>query len=311
MRLKNITGGNFLVFVAHIGALIAVTFWGTSFLSTKVLMETAEFTPVEMYVYRFAGAYFLLLLITFRKLFSDSLSDEFTFFLSGICSGSLYFITENIALQLTKAGNVSLLASTSPLFTTILMAIVFKQKLKTGVLVGSGIAIAGVACIILGNGESLELKPTGDLLAIAASVCWAIYTIAIRRVIPVYTSLFITRKLFFYGVITAVPLLLFQEGGYHLSLIIDMSHPEYLFNFLFLVVCCSVLAYLIWNESLKILGAVITSNYLYLQPPITMITAAFFLNEHMYLIGIIGCILVIAGLIISDKWKGSIWFQKK
>lgn len=311
MELKKIMGGNFLVFVAHIGALITVTFWGTSFLSTKVLMETGGFTPVEMYVYRFAGAYILLLLITFRKLFSDSWRDEFTFLLSGICSGSLYFITENIALQLTKAGNVSLLASTSPLFTTLLMAIVFKQRLKTGVLIGSGIALAGVACIIFGNGDSLELKPTGDLLAIAASICWAIYTIAIRRVIPTYTSLFITRKLFFYGVITALPLLLIQGEPYHLGLLVNIAHPEYLINFLFLVVCCSVLAYIIWNETLKILGAVTTSNYLYLQPPITMITAALFLNEHMFIIGIIGCVLVIAGLIISDKWKGSIWFLKK
>lgn len=311
MKLNSLKGGNFLIYVAHIGALLTVTFWGTSFLSTKVLMETGGFTPVEMYVYRFVGAYILLFLLTFKKLFSDSWRDEFTFFLSGICSGSLYFITENMALQLTKAGNVSLLASTSPLFTTILMAIVFKQKLKTGVIVGSGMAIFGVGCIILGNGESLEIRPTGDLLAIAAAICWAIYTIAIRRVIPMYTSLFVTRKLFFYGVVTALPILFIQNEPFHLSLLFDLNQPQYLLNYLFLTVCCSVLAYLIWNEALKKLGAVSASNYLYLQPPITMVAAYFFLGEHIFMLGVIGCVLVIAGLIISDKWKGSIWFLKK
>lgn len=313
MKSKIAINGNFLVYVAHIGALLTVTFWATSFLSTKVLMESGGFTPVEMYVYRFTGAYLLLFLITFKKIMSDSWRDELTFLLSGICSGSLYFITENIALQLTKAGNVSLLASISPMFTTLLMAVVFKQKLKPGVIIGSGIAILGVGCIILGNGESLELRPTGDLLAIAAAMCWAIYTIAIRRVIPTYTTLFITRKLFFYGVITALPILLIQMQSEpsHLSLLFDINRPRYFFNFMFLVLCCSVLAYIIWNEAMKILGAVTANNYLYLQPPITMVAGSFFLGEHVFMMGVLGCILVIVGLIISDKWKGSIWFNRK
>lgn len=274
-------------------------------------MERGGFTPVEMYVYRFAVAYLLLLCITFKNIKSRSWRDELTLFISGICAGSLYFITENYALRLTTAGNVSLLASISPLFTTFLMAIVFKQKIQTGVLIGSGVAIAGVACIILSNGTGLEFRPQGDLLALAAALCWAIYTIAVRRVIPLYTSLFITRKLFFYGVITALPLLFIQKEPYHLALLFDLHQPEYLLNFLFLVVMCSICSYLIWNETMKKLGSVTANNYLYLQPPITMIAGYFFLGEKIFLLGYIGCALVIGGLIISDKWKGSIWFKKK
>lgn len=311
MRINKSTGSRYLSLLAHVGALIIVMFWGTSFLSTKVLMDSGGFTPVEMYVYRFAFAYILLLCFTLKKIKSNSWRDELTFLVSGICAGSLYFITENYALRLTTAGNVSLLASTSPLFTTFLMALVFKQRLKGGVLIGSAIAIAGVACIILSNGESLEFRPQGDLLAIAAAVCWAIYTIAVRRVIPTYTSLFITRKLFFYGVVTALPLLFIQHEPYHLGLLIDMSEPQYLINFIFLVVFCSALAYYVWNEAMKILGSVSANNYLYLQPPITMIAGYLFLGEKIFLLGYVGCALVIGGLIISDKWKGSIWFKKK
>ena len=311
MSLGGKTGTKYLTILWHLGALIIVSFWATSFLSTKVLMEDGGFTPVEMYVYRFIGAYILILLFTFKKFRSNSIIDEFTFFLSGICAGSLYFVTENYALTLTSAGNVSLLASTSPLFTTFLMALVFKQKLKTGVLVGSAIALAGISCIIFANGESLEFKPKGDFLAITAALCWAIYTIAIRRLIPNYTSIFITRKLFFYGVITALPLLLLQNEPLHLHLLFNLQHPAYIFNFTYLVACCSVLAYVIWNEAMKNLGAVTANNYLYLQPPITMIAGYFLLHEQVYLLGILGCGLVIVGLIISDKWKGSISFRKK
>lgn len=172
-------------------------------------------------------------------------------------------------------------------------------------------AIAGVACIILSNGGGLEFRPEGDLLALAAALCWAIYTIAVRRVIPLYTSLFITRKLFFYGVVTALPLLLVQNEPYHIHLLFDLRQPEYLVNFLFLVLMCSICSYLIWNETMKKLGSVTANNYLYLQPPITMVAGYFFLGEKIFMLGYIGCALVIAGLIISDKWKGSIWFRKK
>lgn len=274
-------------------------------------MLDGNFTPVEMFVYRFALAYVLVLMLTIRKIKSDNWRDELTFFVSGICAGSLYFITENYALELTSAGNVSLLVSISPLFTTFLMAIVFRQKISTGVLVGSGVAIFGVAAIILSGGEELTFRPEGDLLALAASMCWAIYTITIRRVIPVYTSLFVTRKLFFYGVVTAIPLLLLQKEPLHLQLLFDMSQPKFFLSFMYLVVLCSVVAYLLWNIVMKKLGSVTSNNYLYLQPPITMLAGYIFLGEQILLLGYVGCVLVILGLIISDKWKGSIWFRKK
>lgn len=302
---------NYLKILAHLGALVTVSFWATSFLSTKVLMERGGFTPVEMYVYRFALAYIVILAMTFRKIKSNNWKDELTLLVSGICAGSLYFITENYALKMTTAGNVSLLASMSPLFTTFLLALVFRQKIQTGVILGSGLAIVGVACIIFSHGESLEIKPAGDILALAAAVCWAIYTIAVRRVIPLYTSMFITRKLFFYGVITALPLLFMQQESFHLGLLFDFNHPEYFLNFMYLVLMCSIASYLIWNEVMKQLGTVTSNNYLYLQPPITMVAGFFFLGEQIMFLGYLGCVLVIAGLIVSDKWKGSIWFKRK
>lgn len=303
MRFKNEGNSKYILLIAHLGALITVIFWATSFLSTKVLMERGGFTPVEMYVYRFAFAYLLLLCLTFKHMRSRSWKDELTLFISGMCAGSLYFVTENYALTLTTAGNVSLLVSTSPLFTTLLIAMLYRQKVKTGVWIGSVVAMSGVAFVILSNGTGLAFRPQGDLLALAASLCWGIYSVAVRRVIPLYSSLFITRKLFFYGVVTAIPLLLIQNEPYHLALLFDINHPDYIINFLYLVCMCSVFAYLIWNESMKSLGSVIANNYLYLQAPITMVAGYFFLGEQIFIMGYIGCILVVGGLIISDKWK--------
>ncbi len=298
---RTTAGKKYLVLLAHLGALVTMGAWGTSFLSSKILMQEGGFTPVETFIYRFTAAYLLLLLLTFRKILSLTWRDELQFLVCGICAGSLYFITENYALNYTTTGNVSLLASISPLFTTILMAVVFKTRIKTGEILGSIVAFAGVGCVVFSSGDSLEIHPKGDLLALSAALCWAIYTIVVKRLIPHYSSLFITRKLFFYGVLTALPLLFLQHEPYHLHLLFDLHQPQYIMNLAFLVIMCSVAAYLIWNEVMKILGSVTASNYLYLQPIVTMIAAYFVFGEQVYLLGYIGCALIIGGLVMADK----------
>ncbi len=298
---------NYLILLGHLGALLTVSAWGSSFLSTKIMMETGGFTPVEMYIYRFAFAYIILLFCTFRKFFANSWKDELQLAACGLCAGSIYFVTENYALKFTSTGNVSLLASLSPLMTTLLISVIYKVRLKPGVLIGSVVAILGVASIILSSGEGFVIQPKGDILALSAALSWAIYTIAVKRLVPLYNSFFITRKLFFYGVVSALPLLLIQREPLHLAELVDFSHPTLCMNFLFLALFCSLGAYLVWNEAMKILGPVISSNYLYLQPLVTLVAAFFILHEKVTLLGYIGCALIIGGLLISDKLK---WERK-
>lgn len=299
---RRLSDTKYLKVLGHIGAVITVSAWGSSFIATKVLMEQGGFSPVEMYIYRFAAAYLLLLLFTFRKFLSNSLRDELQFLICGVCAGSLYFITENYALQHTTAGNVSLLSSLSPIFTTILMATFFRTKIGAGVMIGSVVAAVGVACVVFSQGAGLEIHPLGDLLALSSALSWAVYSIVVKKLIPHYTTLFITRKLFFYGVLTAIPFFFATQGGdYHLSLLFSIDHPTFLASFLFLVVLCSMAAYIIWNESMKILGPVQANNYIYMQPLVTMVAAYFVLGESISILGYIGCALIIGGLVVADK----------
>ena len=264
-------------------------------------MISGGFTPVEVFVYRFAFAYILLLAFTCKKIMSNNSKDELMLLICGMCAGSIYFIAENYALQYSNVGNVSLLVSLSPIFTTALMAFIYRFVPKPNVIIGSFIAFVGVACIIFSEGEGFEINPVGDLIALSAALSWAIYTIVVKRLTPIYSSLFITRKLFFYGVITALPLLFIQHQPFHFHLLFDLNNPQYLLNFLFLGLFCSACAYLVWNEVMKILGAIKANNYLYMQPLVTMIAGYFVLDEQIYLLGYLGCALIIGGLIISEK----------
>lgn len=264
-------------------------------------MEDASLSPIEVYVYRFAIAYLVLLAFTFKKIFSNSLRDEVQLLMCGVCAGSIFYVLENYALHYTTTGNVSLLSSLSPLITTGMMAVIFRFRPGVGMLIGSLIAFVGVFCVIFSHGEGIEINPLGDILALATSFSWAIYAVGVKRLVPVYSSFFITRKLFFYGVLTAAPLLWIGGQPSHLGIL--FSNTGFLLNLLFLVVVCSLLAYVAWNNATATLGPVATNNYLYLQPLVTMVVAYFVLGEEISLLGYLGCILIIGGLIVSDKLK--------
>lgn len=311
-QMRSTMNSKYLKGVGHLAALVTVVAWGGSFISTKVLMEDGGFTPVEVYVYRFAIAYFLMLAITFRKILSNNLKDELQFLLCGVCAGTLYFLTENYALKYTTAGNVSLLSAISPIFTTLLVALVFRTRITKGAVFGSFACFAGVALVIfspaIALGSGFEIHPLGDILALTCAVSWAVYSVAVRRLLPLYSTFFVTRKLFFYGVLTALPLLFFQHEPYHLHLLFET--PKYFLNLLFLVIMCSVAAYLLWNEAMKLIGSVAANNYLYLQPLVTMVAGWWFFGEHIYLWGYVGCALIIAGLVIADRWISPVSSRK-
>ena len=83
------------------------------------------------------------------------------------------------------------------------------------------------------------------------------------------------------------------------------------YHILFLVLFCSIAAYLLWNEVMKYLGPVMANNYLYAQPIVTMIAAYFVFGENVNLLGYVGCGLIIGGLIISDKMKDGIRLRRQ
>lgn len=285
-------------YLFHIGAIAVIAVWGTSFVSTKVLLD-AGLHAVEIYIYRFLVAYLVIAAICHKKLWSDSLVDEMLFMVCGLCGGSIYFIAENTALNYTLVSNVSLLTTLSPLLTTLLIGIIYKnERPAPWVYVGSVVAIAGVACIIFKNGFNMTVMPLGDLLALSAALSWAIYSIVLRKVNANYSALFITRKTFFYGLLTAVPFLIIEP---EISSPAVLLQPTVLFNLLFLSLTASLLAYLIWSQAVKRLGAIKTSNYLYFQPVTTMIVSAIIIdNDPLTLMGCIGCLLIIGGVWFGD-----------
>ncbi len=295
--LRRQSTGKFTLLLFHLGAILTVTAWGASFVSTKVLLDNG-LHPAEIYVYRFTLAYLIVLLFNHEKFRSNSLRDEGLFLLIGLCAGSIYFIAENTALQYTLTTNVSLITTTAPILTTLLVGAIYKsERPGRGFLVGSGVAFLGVGFVVFNSSFMIQVNPLGDLLSLLAAFAWAVYSLLLRKLNATYSVMYITRKTFFYGVITAIPFVLIEPEISSPALLL---RPAVIGNLVFLGIFASMVGYALWAQTVKALGPVKASNYLYFQPIVTLIIAALALDEHVSWIGYTGCALIIGGVWLSD-----------
>jgi drug/metabolite transporter (DMT)-like permease len=212
---------------------------------------------------------------------------------------SIYFLFENYALTYTYASNVSIIVATAPFLTGLLARIVYKERLKRGFMLGFVLSIAGIILITLNGSMELHLNPFGDLLAIGASLCWAFYSIAtveVKR--PEYSSIALTRRIFFYGLVTMLPLMPLTGFRFDPE---SLMMPRNIGLYLYLGVMASGLCYITWNKAMEILGAVRTTVYIYLVPVVTLIFSYFVLGERLTAVSLFGCAVILAGLIMSER----------
>ena len=295
----------------HLLALAVVAVWGVTFVSTKVLIG-AGMHPVAIFFCRFLLAYtgiwlYIALSRQSKKLWYGW-KEELVFLLLGVSGGSLYFLTENLALAYTQATNVAFLVCSAPLFTAI-FTLIYRRlgkgrfvdglepvQLGWPLIGGTLLALTGMALVVF-DGAKLQLSAGGDLLAIAAALCWAVYSLFMGQMTREYGTVAATRKVFFYGLLTILPFL----GGYK-----DSFAPEVLgqtavwFNLLFLGLVASLVCFILWNLAMDKLGNVSSTNYVYLNPVFTLISATILLGERMTLLAAIGSAAILAGVI----WAG-------
>ncbi|ANR72844.1 DMT family transporter [Prevotella scopos JCM 17725] len=282
----------------HLLAILIVAVWGTTFVNTKVLFNSG-LTPLEIFFLRFAIAYVCIWFISPRKLLARSWRDELIMILLGITGGSVFFLAENYAVGLTYVNNVSFIVCTAPLLT-VLLGITFVKSIKAtwSLIVGSLIALLGVAVVIFNGSFVLHLSPWGDLLTLLASLCWAVYSLLMKKISNSYSAIFITRKIFFYGLVTVLPAFIFDPWTATISMLLT---PKVMLNLLFLGVIASFLCFVLWTLVIVKIGAMTSSNYLYLNPISTVVTSAIFLNEPMTAIAYIGSALILIGVAVSNK----------
>ena len=119
----------------HLSAVITILIWGTTFISTKLLLK--DFTPIEILIFRFLIGYITLLIIYPHRVKMSGLKQELYFAAAGLSGVTLYFLLENISLNYTLATNVGVIISIAPFFTAIFAHLFFNnEKLSSNFFIG-------------------------------------------------------------------------------------------------------------------------------------------------------------------------------
>lgn len=289
----------------HFVAFIIVAIWGSTFVFTKMLL-LAGLSPAQIFTLRFIIAYVLLMGYSLSKrsfrLFSYNWRDELLMLVLGITGGSVYFLAENAAMLFTTATNTSLIVCSCPLFAMLLFAVVYRhsEHISKVQALGSVLACMGMAVVVLNGHFVLHLSPLGDLLAFAACLCWAVYSLLMKPATERYSTLFITRKVFFYGLVTIIPYYLIVPGFPSLDVLL---RSDVLWNLLFLGVVASMICYVAWNWVISRLGAVVATNWVYFNPITTILFAWWLLHEQITIWFLLGTVFILVGMYLADKGK--------
>lgn len=278
-----------------LSALFTITVWGSTFIASKKLLTV--YTPSQIMLTRFLLAYCALWLLRPRRL-TLTRRQELSFLLLGLSGCSLYFYTENTALTYTLASNVSIIVAAAPIFTAVLAHFAGEERFRRQTLWGFLVAFTGVVLVVCNGTFVLKLNPRGDLLALGAAACWAVYSVLLRRVGRGLDPVLTTRRTLFWGAVTAVPLVLLEGAPFPTA---PLTTPVIAGNFLFLGLIGSGLCYVLWNNAFRLLGVVATNNFIYLNPFITIVAAHIFLDEPVSPLALLGAALITIGVVAAQR----------
>ena len=283
--------------LGHLAAIFTIIVWGTTFISTKVLLT--DFQPVEILFVRLLLGLMALFIVDPHPVKGVTLKQELTFAAAGLTGITMYYLMENVALTYTLASNVGVIVSVSPFFTVILASIFLKSegKMRLNFFLGFIVAMIGIALISF-NGAKLQLNPIGDFLCLGSAFVWGWYSVLSKKIGEYgYSVIQITRKIFVYGILFMIPTLFFFDFNLNFETLLQ---PKYFMNYIYLGLCASATCFVTWNYAVKVLGAVKTSIYIYLIPVITIVASAAILKEPITWISATGAVLTVTGLFLSE-----------
>ena len=278
--------------------LLAVVFWGISFVATKTVL--LEIKPVTVIILRLILASILLAIVAFstKRSFSVNLKSHGWIFILALVA-TFHLWIQVTGLQYTTASNTGWIIGTAPIFMAILGLIFFKEKVTILQLGGILIAMFGLL-LLIGKGNILNIdliENKGDLLVLGSAFTWGVYSMVNKKISLTYSPLMTILYLFLMMAIIIIPFNLNLET---FNSVINLSFIGWV-SILFLGLFCSGIAYVIWAQALRDMESAKVGAFLYFEPFITVLAAWFFLREAITFMMILSGLLITLGVFIVNK----------
>jgi len=284
-------------------ALLAVVVWGASFVATKVALRYAS--PDVVVWLRFAMGMVILgaAVLAGRKFALPEKRDWPYFALLGFLGITFHQWLQSTGLVTTQATTTGWIVASIPVFMALLGWLVLKERLLWLQVAGILFSAFGVVLVIThGNLLLLVLGKfgtVGDFLILVSAPNWAVFSVLSRRGLQKYPAVLMMFYVMAFGWLFS-SILFFAQGG--LNQIGGIPWDGWA-GIAFLGIFCSGLAYIFWYDALQALPVAQTGAFLYLEPVVTVIVAAFILRERLYLATLLGGLLILAGVWMVNRKK--------
>lgn len=278
--------------------LLVVLIWGANFAVVKASLT--EFPPLAFTALRFTAAALLLTLIASAREGSLAPPRGSRWKLAGLglVGNTLYQLLFIVGLDLTTAANTALLISTTPVLVALLGALLRIERVTPHVGAGIALAFAGIVFVLAARGVALSLDTLGgDLLVLSASLLWALYTLGVRALGGGISALRITALTMLVGtpglLLVGAPQLVRGEW-------LAASWRAWA-GLAYAAVFALVVAYAIWNASVRAVGSSRTAVYSCLIPVVAALVAWPVLGERPTPAQGLGAALIIAGILLTRR----------
>ena len=280
-----------------------MVFWAGNFIVVKGAIEVLP--PVGFTFLRYLiAAITLLILLRWREgAIRLPRGDTLKIFGLGIVGFGCYQILWPVALQSIPAGDSALLIAATPVITALLAMAIGADTPNAVKLIGAFIPFAGVALVIgAGQGLSLGVSLTGDVLTLIAAACWAVYTVFGATILRRHSALVTTTWAIVAGTLFIAPLGIAQLVTSDLS----GFGPPVLLAILYSGTLAAGFANVIVFHGVKLLGPTRVNALQFLVPVLAVAMAAVFLDEPIRGIQLVGGAIILAGvaLLRRGSWPG-------
>ncbi len=286
--------------VAQVALLLCSALWGASFIFTKDLFNnTPNITPTIIITGRlFVASLFFVPFMLYKHRLPRLRGKDLLFFLIlAFFEPFLYSLLETGGVRYVSGSLSAIIIALIPLFTPFAMALVFKERLHLGEIMGIVLSLIGVGIMIIGPGFILRADPKGLLMLAGAVLIAILYTLVLSRVVERYHPLAITCYQNLIAFFYFLPLLLLREGDTLTALTIT---PRMISCIAFLGFFCSTIAYAGYNLGIRAVGVTRACAYNNLIPVFSLIIALAIGQESFSWLKVIGMSIVIGGLFLAQ-----------
>lgn len=290
-------------FIVHISGVIAMVFWGLSFIWSTQVFKYLNPTTTIFFRLIISSVFLGTILLVSKSQslrdtkFGDHKKNLKLFALAALFEPFLYFIFESYGLLNAAPVVSSAIIATIPLFTPIAAFFFLKERLTPWNIAGFIISFFGVIFMLLNKNLELTVSVKGVIFLFSAVLVAVAYSISLRKLTLLYKPLTITFVQNVIGMIYFIPMVFIMEKSTP-SNIMEISH--YIVPLLSLGVFASSISYTLWAFAFSKLGASKANIYSNLIPVFTAIFSCIIIRESLNIQKILGILLVIGGLILSQ-----------